>query len=72
MNKEKGANKIKKSYSFDEIRQKHGNAYLPWEKAADEYLIKLYNEGKSVSELCEIFERNAGAIRSRLKKLGLM
>jgi hypothetical protein len=37
---------------------------------ADEYLIRLYDEGKTIKELAEIFERNNGGIRSRLKKLG--
>ena len=49
-----------------------GNVYLPWKKETDEYLISLYNEGKSLNELAEIFERNKGAIRSRLKKLGMI
>lgn len=59
-----------KKYTIDEKRKEYGNAYLPWEKEADEYLIRLYDEGKSIKELTEIFERNNGAIRSRLKKLG--
>lgn len=40
------------------------------EKEADQYSIRLFNEGKSIKELTEIFERNIGSIRSRLKKLG--
>lgn len=60
----------KKAYTLEEKRQEHGNAYLPWEKEADEYLIRLYDEGKSIKELAEIFERNNGGIRARLKKLG--
>ena len=60
----------KKTYTLEEKRQEHGNAYLPWEKEADEYLIRLYDEGKTIKELAEILERNNGGIRSRLKKLG--
>lgn len=30
----------------------------------------MYDEGKSISMLSDIFERTQGAIRSRLKKLG--
>ena len=59
-----------RKYTIEEKRQEYGNAYLPWEKEADEYLVRLYEEGKSIKELTEIFERNNGAIRSRLKKLG--
>jgi len=61
---------LKKKYTLEDKRQEYGNAYLPWERKADEYLIRLYEEGKSIKELTEIFERNNGAIRSRLKKLG--
>ena len=60
----------KKAYTVEEKRQEHSNAYLPWEKEADEYLIRLYDEGKTIKELAEIFKRNNGGIRSRLKKLG--
>ena len=63
--KEKSAKKINKA-------ELPGNAYLPWEKEADEYLTSLYKEGKSIKELTEIFERQKGGIRSRLKKLGLI
>lgn len=59
-----------KRYTVEEKRQEHGNAYLPWEEKADEYLIRLFDEGKSIKELADIFERNTGGIRSRLKKLG--
>ena len=63
--KEKPAKKVRKT-------ELAGNAYLPWEKEADEYLISLYKEGKSTKELAEIFERQRGGIRSRLKKLGMI
>ena len=63
--KEKSVKKVRKT-------ELAGNAYLPWEKEADEYLMSLYKEGKSIKELAEIFERQRGAIRSRLKKLGVI
>lgn len=52
-------------------RQKllHANAYTPWTKNDDEKLVKLHEQGLSTKELCEIFGRNSGAIRSRIKKL---
>lgn len=62
----------KKSYSLDEKRKEHGNAYLPWEEKADEILVNFYNEGKSIKEIAEIMERSYGAIHSRLKKLGII
>lgn len=59
-----------KKYSVEEVRNRHGNAYLPWTDDADAYLVRLYKEGRSVKELSEIFERAVGAISSRLRKLG--
>ena len=46
-------------------------AYQPWTQEADDKLTSLYNNNVPVKELAEIFERGTGAIRSRIKKLGL-
>lgn len=62
--------KEKKSVSAE--KEKYGNAYLPWEEKSDNYLTTLYNEGKTIAELSDIFERGKGAIRSRLKHLELI
>ena len=61
-----------KAYTLEEKRKEHGNAYLPWEKVADDILINFYNEGKTIKEIAEIMERSKGAIQSRLKKLGII
>ncbi|WP_134089828.1 DUF3276 family protein [Olivibacter sp. XZL3] len=60
-----------KSYSLDNIREKHPQAYQPWSLEDDEKLETLFCEGKSVKDLAFVFERNEGAIRSRIKKLEL-
>ena len=60
-----------KSYSVDEKRKTHRNAYQPWTDEDDSRLELLFCEGKSVTELSKLFERNSGAIRSRIKKLEL-
>lgn len=62
----------KKAYTWEEKREQYGNAYLPWEKEADDLLKKWYGEGKTISELSEMFERQPSAIRSRLRKLGVV
>lgn len=62
---------LNKSYSLDDIREKHPQAYQPWSLEDDEKLETLFCEGKSVKELASFFERNDGAIRSRIKKLEL-
>ena len=59
-----------KSYTLEDKRKEHGNAYLPWDDEADKLLCRMYDEGKSISLLSDIFERTKDAIRSRLKKLG--
>lgn len=61
-----------KSYNLDEIRRKHPRAYENWTDNEDFELSKCYQEGLSISLLAEKHQRNRGAIRSRLKKLGLM
>ena len=66
-----GLNPIKQQQTLRSKREEYGNAYLPWEKSADNYLLRLYEEGKTIHDLTEIFERNDGAIRSRLQKLGV-
>ena len=59
-----------KKYTFDEKREEHRNAYLPWDETADKLLCRMYDVWKNVGLLAEIFERTEGAISSRLKKLG--
>lgn len=53
----------------DKQKQIYAKAYAPWTEEDDNSLKQLYAEGKSIPELMGIFERNRGAIRSRLKKL---
>ena len=59
-----------KSYSVEQIRKKHPNAYKPWTEDDDVLLAHYYNMGLSIKKLAKKFERNEGAIRSRLKKIG--
>jgi len=64
-------NPQQKAYSFDEARQKNANAYFPWTAEDDKMLEQLFCEGKTAKQLSEIFNRNTGAINSRIKKLEL-
>lgn len=64
------AEKRTKSYTLEEKRNEHGNAYIPWDDESDKLLCCMFDLGKSIGLLSEIFERSKGAIRSRLKKLG--
>lgn len=60
-----------KSYTLEDKRKEHAHAYLPWSAEDDEKLGKLFCEGRSTKELGKVFERNVGAITSRIKKLEL-
>lgn len=54
-------------------REKHAGAYMPWTEDEDKKLIKEFQSGEfRIQELSEIHGRTTGAIRSRIKKLGLM
>ncbi len=60
-----------KSYDLGEIRKKDPRAYESWTPDEDCELSKYFKEGFSVSEIAKKHQRRTGAIRSRLKKLGL-
>lgn len=60
-----------KAYSVKEIRKKHTNAYKKWTIEEDEMLEIYFCENKSITELCSLFGRNRGAIKSRIEKLEL-
>lgn len=53
---------------IEQQRLKHSKAYVQWTEDEDKKLIELHAMGKTIEELCKIFERNEGAIKSRIKK----
>jgi predicted GIY-YIG superfamily endonuclease len=61
----------KKAYIVAQIRQRYSRAYEKWNAAEDLELIVNYQAGLSTCQLAERHQRKRGAIRSRLKKLGL-
>lgn len=56
---------------MNQQKQLHHNAYAKWTNEDDEQLCTLVEEGVSIQELCRMFGRNEGAIRSRISKFGL-
>jgi len=60
-----------RSYSFEQERQTHPNAYQPWTREEDEQLKAAYTRSSSIEQLARNHGRAPSAIRSRLEKLGL-
>lgn len=50
----------------------HPNAMKKWTKASDNFLITLYQEGKSIKTISEKMGRSQTAIVMRLSKLGII
>ena len=61
----------KKESHIEEIRLNHPRAYSKWTPLEDEQLQEKYCKGINISELSQYFQRKPGAIRSRIKKLGI-
>ena len=60
-----------KSYTVEQVRKTHTNAYRPWTEALDDELTAMYCEGVNIRDMAKHFGRTKGAIRSRIKKLDL-
>nr|WP_294859323.1 UvrD-helicase domain-containing protein [uncultured Fluviicola sp.] len=60
-----------KSYSVEEFRTRHKDAYKPWTSEFDIQLSEMFIEGTSIKNLSTHFGRTSGAIRSRISKLNL-
>ncbi len=65
-------NKPVKSYSVEDVRKIDAKAYEKWTEEEDERLKKDVHAGRDIGTLAAFFGRNKGAIRSRLKKLGII
>jgi len=64
----------KKSYQdrMDELRKKYPRAYEKWESEEEDKLIRLFNQGTPIRDIAKVLERQNGAIKARLKRLGLI
>jgi len=61
----------KKSYTFEEIRQKYPRAYMVWTEEEENQLMDLIDQGMTTGEMAVKLQRKIGAIRSRIKKMEL-
>jgi ATP-dependent DNA helicase PIF1 len=50
------------------MRETHPNAFKPWATEDDAKLKEMFDTGKSVEEMVNVFGRHPGSIRARLKK----
>jgi len=66
-----GEPKKKEASSLEVLREAHPQAYRPWTDEEAAILKKMFERGKQMKEIAEKLGRKPGAIRSRLKKLGL-
>ncbi|MGC4100965.1 UvrD-helicase domain-containing protein [Ferruginibacter sp.] len=62
---------IGKTFSVELVRTKGDESYKPWTQEQDDKLTRMFNTNTSESVMIKQLDRNAGAIRSRLRKLGL-
>lgn len=60
-----------KTFTVELLRTKNGEAAKPWTLDQDEKLTEMFNNNTSDSEIIKHFSKNAGAIKSRMRKLGL-
>jgi ATP-dependent DNA helicase PIF1 len=61
-----------KAYEVAAMRETHAKAYSPWSTAEENELVLRHSQGESVDAIAASLGRKPGAIRSRLKKLGLL
>ena len=57
---------------LERIKEEFSNAYEPWKEEEDNKLRDLYSQNSSICEISEILKRQPNAIKSRLKKFGLL
>ncbi len=53
------------------IKERHPRAYEKWSAEEDDSLRALHGDGHSLSEIADRLQRQPGAIRSRLTRLGI-
>lgn len=70
--KMKTASQPRTAYSVTLLREKYPNAYRPWKKGDDTMLIEQFRENKKTKEIALALGRQPSAVRSRLRKLGLI
>lgn len=60
------------AYSVADIRQRHPRAYEKWTPEEEIQLRQLISQGETVARIARRLERDRGAIRARIVRLGLL
>jgi hypothetical protein len=58
--------------NLDEIRKYYPRAYEKWTEKEDTQIINEYKQGQTIPQIAISHQRKTEAIRSRLKKLGII
>jgi len=61
-----------KIVNHSKLREDFPRAYEPWKPDEEARLADAYTKGVKVAELANTHQRQPGAVRSRLLKLGLL
>ena len=69
---EPGTSTVTNQKRLRKIIDVHPRAYEPWCDDEDDKLRQMIESGQSVNEIAVYLQRQDGAIRSRIKKLGLV
>ena len=56
---------------MEQQKQLHAKAYAPWSEEGEQQLIELIDKGLSIDEISALIGRNQGALKARMKKIGL-
>ena len=54
------------------VQSDYPNAFTPWTEEDEQRLTSMFQEGYEVEDLAIQLQRNAGGVRARIKKLGLL
>jgi uncharacterized protein (DUF433 family) len=58
--------------NISKVREEFPRAFMPWKADEEARLVEQFKRGGKISDLARSHQRNPGAIRSRLAKLGLI
>lgn len=60
-----------KFVSLEKLREQYPRAYCEWTSREDNQLAEMFKKGAKIPDIAQEHQRQPGAIRARLEKLGL-